>query len=190
VQAERRALQAEIARLRDRMRTLEGFELENQVLRRQLGLAILSERDLLLCEVVARGDMSGWWRTIRINKGLDDGVREGMAVTAVEGLVGRTFSVSRHTCDVVLVTDPNCKIAARCPRTGALGIVRGAGIRLSGDTPLEMLAAVRPCQMDYVSRAHVLKPGDEVVTGPYKKLSKLTEGRRVTGKPVKDSIPD
>ncbi len=35
-----------------------------------------------------------------------------------------------------------------------------------------------------------LKPGDEVVTGPYKKLSKLTEGRRVTGKPVKDSIPD
>jgi len=35
-----------------------------------------------------------------------------------------------------------------------------------------------------------LKPGDEVVTGPYKKLSKLTEGQRVTGKPAKDSLPD
>lgn len=35
-----------------------------------------------------------------------------------------------------------------------------------------------------------LKPGDEVVTGPYKKLSKLEDGRRVTGKPVKDSLPD
>jgi len=35
-----------------------------------------------------------------------------------------------------------------------------------------------------------LKPGDEVVTGPYKMLSKLTEGQRVTGKPAKDSIPD
>ncbi|MBM3332917.1 efflux RND transporter periplasmic adaptor subunit [candidate division WOR-3 bacterium] len=35
-----------------------------------------------------------------------------------------------------------------------------------------------------------LKPGDEVVTGPYKKLAKLTEGRRLTGKPAKDSMPD
>jgi HlyD family secretion protein len=35
-----------------------------------------------------------------------------------------------------------------------------------------------------------LKPGDEVITGPYKTLSKLTEGQRVSGKPAKDSIPD
>jgi HlyD family secretion protein len=35
-----------------------------------------------------------------------------------------------------------------------------------------------------------LKPGDEVVTGPYKTLSKLTDGERVTGKPAKDSMPD
>jgi HlyD family secretion protein len=35
-----------------------------------------------------------------------------------------------------------------------------------------------------------LKPGDEVITGPYKKLAKLTEGQRVTGKPAKDSTPD
>jgi HlyD family secretion protein len=35
-----------------------------------------------------------------------------------------------------------------------------------------------------------LKPGDEIVTGPYKTLSKLTDGDRVTAKPAKDSIPD
>jgi HlyD family secretion protein len=35
-----------------------------------------------------------------------------------------------------------------------------------------------------------LKPGDEIVTGPYKKLSKLTDGQRVTGKPVKDDAAD
>jgi len=35
-----------------------------------------------------------------------------------------------------------------------------------------------------------LEPDDEVVTGPYKKLSKLEDGRRVTGKQAKDSIPD
>jgi HlyD family secretion protein len=35
-----------------------------------------------------------------------------------------------------------------------------------------------------------LKPGDEVVTGPYKRLSKLEDGRRVTGRPAKDSLSD
>jgi HlyD family secretion protein len=35
-----------------------------------------------------------------------------------------------------------------------------------------------------------LKPSDEVVTGPYKALSKLTDGDRVSAKPAKDSLPD
>ena len=35
-----------------------------------------------------------------------------------------------------------------------------------------------------------LAPGDEVVIGPYKKLAKLTDGQRVTGKLSKDSLPD
>jgi HlyD family secretion protein len=35
-----------------------------------------------------------------------------------------------------------------------------------------------------------LKPGDEVITGPYKKLAKLTEGQRVAGKPAKDGAAD
>jgi len=35
-----------------------------------------------------------------------------------------------------------------------------------------------------------LEPGDEVIVGPYKKLSKLNDGQRVTGKPAKDSLPD
>jgi len=35
-----------------------------------------------------------------------------------------------------------------------------------------------------------LKPSDEVITGPYKALSKLTDGDRVSAKPAKDSLPD
>ncbi len=164
IQDERRAHVAAIAELRERVDRLERFEVENQVLRRQLGFSILSPRRLLLCEVVARGDFSGWWRTIRLGKGEADGIRTGLAVTSVEGLVGRVHAVSRHTCDVLLLTDPNCRVAAQCTRTGAHGIVRGAGIRLAGDSPLEMLAAVRPCRMDYVPRAQELQPGDEITT--------------------------
>ena len=35
-----------------------------------------------------------------------------------------------------------------------------------------------------------LKLGDEIIIGPYKTLSKLTNGERVTAKPSKDSMPD
>jgi HlyD family secretion protein len=35
-----------------------------------------------------------------------------------------------------------------------------------------------------------LQPGDEVITGPYKALTKLEDGDRVTAKPAKDSVPD
>lgn len=35
-----------------------------------------------------------------------------------------------------------------------------------------------------------LKPDDEVVTGPYKTLSKLEDGERVNARPAKDSLPD
>jgi HlyD family secretion protein len=34
-----------------------------------------------------------------------------------------------------------------------------------------------------------LQPDDEVITGPYKTLSKLEDGDRVTAKPAKDSLP-
>ncbi len=161
---ERREWLEEMAELRERVRRLERFELENQVLRRQLGFAVLSPHRLLLCEVIARGDMSGWWRTIRINKGAIDGVREGQAVTSVDGLVGRTHNVAARTAEVLLMTDPNCRIAAVCERTGAYGIVRGAGIRMSRNMPLEMLAAALPGEMDFVPRAQPLRTGDTIVT--------------------------
>jgi rod shape-determining protein MreC len=161
---EKLALQVEIAELRSRVRNLEQFETENETLRRQLGFAILSPRRLLLCEVVARGDMSGWWQTLRLNKGTDDGVETGMAVMGADGLMGRTASVSKRSCDVLLITDPGCKVACTLVRNGAFGIMQGAGIAFGGRASLEMLASARPCELDYVSTEHELQPGDVVHT--------------------------
>ena len=138
---EKRDLQVEVAELRTLVQRLEQFETENKTLRRQLGFAVLSPRQLLLCEVVARGDMSGWWQTLRLNKGTDDGVEVGMAVTSIDGLIGRTTAVARHSCDVLLITDPSCKVACKVVRNGAFGIMQGAGIALGGGVSLEMLAS-------------------------------------------------
>ncbi len=161
---EKRNLQVEVAGLRSRVQRLEQFESENQALRRQLGFSLLSPRRLLLCEVVARGDMSGWWETLRLNKGEDDGVAVGMAVMSSEGLIGRTTSVTRYTCDVLLITDPGSKVACKVVRNGAFGIMQGAGVMLDGSVSMEMLASAKPCKLDYVSKDHELQPRDVVHT--------------------------
>jgi len=161
---EKRDLQVEVAELRTLVQRLEQFETENKTLRRQLGFAVLSPRQLLLCEVVARGDMSGWWQTLRLNKGTDDGVEVGMAVTSIDGLIGRTTAVARHSCDVLLITDPSCKVACKVVRNGAFGIMQGAGIALGGGVSLEMLASAKPCDLDYVSTTYELQPRDVVHT--------------------------
>jgi rod shape-determining protein MreC len=161
---DKRELQVEVAELRNRVQRLEQFESENQTLRRQLGFSILSPRHLLLCEVIARGDMSGWWQTLRLNKGSNDGVTVGMAVMSTDGLIGRTTVVADNSCDVLLITDPSCKVACKVVRNGAFGIMQGAGISLTGGISLEMLASAKPCDLDYVSTTYELQPRDVVNT--------------------------
>ena len=164
ISEEKQALEIKVAELHHRLRQLEQFKAENEVLRRQLGFSILSPHKLLLCEVIVRGDMSGWWQTVRLNKGLSSGVVPGMAVMTADGLIGRTIEVSERTCDVLLITDPNCKVACRTVRNGAFGIMRGAGVRLSGRPAMEMLASVRPAEMNYISNEHDIEEGDVVLT--------------------------
>ncbi len=162
--AEKQALEIKVAALEHRLRRLEHFKDENELLRRQLGFSILSPHKLLLCEVIVRGDMSGWWQTVRLNKGIADGVRSGMAVMTTDGLIGRTIEVSEYTSDVLLITDPNCRVACRTARDGAFGIMRGAGVRLTGRPAMEMLTAARPTEMNYISTAHDIQEGDVVLT--------------------------
>ncbi len=161
---EKRKLQVEIAELRSRLQRLEQFKTENETLRRQLGFSVLSPHRLLLCEVVARGDMSGWWQTLRLSKGSDDGVSVGMAVVGIDGLIGRTVAVSKRSCDVLLITDPSCKVACKLVRNDAFGIMQGAGVTLGGRVSLEMLTSAKPCEMDYVSTEYELQSGDVVHT--------------------------
>jgi len=110
---EKQALEIRVAGLEHQIRRLEQFKTENESLRHQLGFSILSPRKLLLCEVMTRGDMSGWWQTVRLNKGASSGVSAGMAVMTADGLIGRTIEVSERSCDVLLITDPNCGLRLR-----------------------------------------------------------------------------
>jgi rod shape-determining protein MreC len=161
---EKQKLIEEVANLRYQLQNVKDLQKDNEDLRKQLGFKSASPHKLVLCEVVARGDASGWWQTITVNRGGDDGIRPNMAVVTTDGVVGRTAETARHTCDVLLITDPNCKIGCKLVRTGVCGIVKGRGVAVIGATKLDMFSAVQPCNMDYISKDKPVLKGDDVVT--------------------------
>jgi rod shape-determining protein MreC len=161
---EKRKLIEEVGMLREQVRRMSSQERENAELRKQLGLANVPKRKMILCEVVARDEISGWWQIVTLNKGLIHGVEEGKAAITVDGVIGKTIQVSRQTCDVLLITDPNCRVACKFSRTGAFGIVRGGGMPVRKTSDLEMLYSHSLSRMDYVSRDDEIWVNDEVVT--------------------------
>ena len=126
---------------------------ENQRLRSLLGWQPNKTWKLKPAHVVLV-EPSNWWRTIQIDVGSRDGVKVNSPVLASEGLVGRISSVSLTRSQVVLLGDPNCKVAARVDNaTRDTGVVGGSG-------PLESGI----CEMAYLSRTADLKPGQNVWT--------------------------
>jgi len=101
---------------------------------------------------------------VRVNRGSEEGIKSGAAVLTVDGLVGRTTAVSRHTSDVLLIADPTCKVACRVKRTGALGVLSGTGVSAGGKSKLDMLCGLKPGRLDYIAKERRVLKGDEIVT--------------------------
>jgi len=161
---QREELLVRIAELRARNLGLQDAGRENTRLRKQLGFAARSERELIPCRVVLRGDTSGWWQTLRLNKGRGHGIRGNRAAVATDGLVGKTLEVSGSTCEVLLITDPNSRVSCQLPRLGVFGVLRGEGVSASGRPKLEVLVSAEPCKMDYIPKDADVKKGDLVLT--------------------------
>lgn len=161
---EKERLLEEIANLQLQLRMQKNIAEDNAELRRQIGFQLQHRYRLVLCEVVARGDASGWWETVRLNRGSADGIGPNMAVMTSDGLVGKTTTVSRRTADVLLITDPNCKIACKVEGIGSFGIVRGTGVGLDANRELAMLYSVPASRMDYIHRDADIPDGTPVVT--------------------------
>jgi len=132
---------AELARENDRLRQLIGWQTTRP------------QWKLKFARVVMR-DPANWWRTVQIDLGSRDGLRENQPVLTTEGLVGRILSVSFDHAQVVLIGDPKCNVAARVENeTRDAGIV---GVSGPFDTSLIDMGFLPP-------RAN-LKAGQAVVT--------------------------
>lgn len=150
------SLEDEVARLRVDAMQLEQIAAENRELRRT---ALLPDRVMKhpeRCLVLSRDGALGWWQTLRVNKGYSSGIRVGDAVVAPEGLVGKVREVAANYSDVLLITDPNCRIACVLESSGdspvVRGILHGCGWSSSGAEVDSFLFTADPMRLDYLER--------------------------------------
>jgi rod shape-determining protein MreC len=87
----------------------------------------LDSAQFVIAEVVDR-DTSGFVQTIAINRGVRDGIAEGMPVVTEKGLVGQVVRVSAIASRVLLITDRGSAVAARLQSNRVEGVVEGQGI--------------------------------------------------------------
>ncbi len=151
---ENRLLNEAVVKLQAESRVRDTLEEENLRLRGLLEFRNQQSIKLIPSQVVTRS-ISGWWQSVGLGKGSRSGIRVRQAVISPDGLVGRTSAVSPHSAEVLLISDPACKVSARISRTGAFGLVIGHGVNLKG-YPV--------AQMQFIHRDTPVRVGDEVVT--------------------------
>jgi rod shape-determining protein MreC len=61
---------------------------------------------------VVKRDLTAWWQTLVIRKGLTHGIEPGQAVVFSGGVVGRISSVNAYTATVELISSPRFRAAA------------------------------------------------------------------------------
>jgi rod shape-determining protein MreC len=146
------ALERENQELKLQLMQAEGKARENDRLRALLGWQAHRTWKVKPANVVLR-EPSNWWGTVQIDAGSRDGVKVNMPVLTTEGLVGRISAVSLTRSQVVLLGDPNCKVAARVENPN-----RDTGVIGAGPPASSIL------EMGYLSRTADLKPGQNVWT--------------------------
>lgn len=151
LQAEYERVLSENRKLRAENNGLRDLQHDNDHLRQVLGYRERSSFRLVPALVLGH-DAGVWWSTIKINRGSADGITSDMPVITDKGLVGKITAVSSNLSEVLLVTDENCKVAAKVEGTKEQGISAG-----SRDPAGEL-------RLTFLSKLADLQPGQKVYT--------------------------
>lgn len=154
-------LAAELDRLRRenqelKLQAREAREIrrENREFRAAFGWHQRAEWNLRFARVIGR-DPANWWRAIHIDVGTRDGMVANLPVLTPDGLVGRIYQAGLNRSQVVLVGDPNCRLAALVQETRDAGIVAPS---TSGILDHQIV------DLTYLPSNAAINPGQEVVT--------------------------
>ena len=125
------ALRAENAQLRaadDSMRRqlvqLDAAAKENATLRQALDFERAYGHKMIAAQVIGRGP-DPFSRTLEIDRGTADGVRQGMVVATGAGLLGRVGDAGPHAAIVQTLADPQSRVNVYLSTSGLQGTLSG-----------------------------------------------------------------
>jgi rod shape-determining protein MreC len=155
---ENERLNQENQQLRLRLLETEEVRRENNRLREAVQWQRRTPGQFKFARVVGQ-DPANWWRSLLLNAGRRDGIRPSLPVLTEEGLVGRISEVGFDRCRVLLVGDPNCRVAAQVV-TGPDRRTVAKGILTANSSTLDRLLV----DLTYIPGSALLQPGQEVIT--------------------------
>jgi rod shape-determining protein MreC len=126
VRKENKQLRESVKILNSRVSESREAVIANERLKRLLDLKNSMQAPSLAAAVIGE-DGAPWFKTIIIDRGEADGLREGMPVIATEGVVGQLVKVAAKSSRVLLLTDHASGIAGVVQRSRARGVVKGKG---------------------------------------------------------------
>lgn len=106
-------------------------------------------RPTLAAQVIGL-DPTGWFKSVIIDKGKNDGLQVDMPVVNASGVVGKIVSISGDYAKVLLIIDQNSAVDALAQRSRDRGMARGLAHQL--------------CALEYVLKSSDVRVGDSVVT--------------------------
>jgi rod shape-determining protein MreC len=149
---ENESLKKKVSELKAQTVRLGELEKENRRLRELLNFKQDISSPMLPSEIIATSP-SPWMNTVVVDKGMKDGIQQGMPVVSEKGVVGYVLKTTRYVSTVMFVTHYNCRIDAIVQRTRSHGVVGGL---LEGH-----------CRLFNVLRTEDIHKGDLVVTSGF-----------------------
>lgn len=113
-----------VRELRNENRQFTETRLENERLKRMLGFQEKSPYQTLPARVIGRS-VNNWFSFLTIDQGVNAGVRKGMTVITVNGLVGQINAVSNNTAQVLMILDQSSAVSGLIQESRENGIVEG-----------------------------------------------------------------
>ncbi len=147
-------LEAENIKLKQQNRDTVSYREENERLNLLLNLKnSMPGRATIAARIISYSGTS-WHEKLEINRGSVNGIKNGDAVVAPEGLVGRVTETGPDYAIVTTVTDPSSRIGVLVSRTGGSGLIEGD----------EKLAETSQCKLSYLEQNTPLIVGDVLET--------------------------
>lgn len=126
------------------------LQIANQRLKKLLNFKKQTPYRLIPTRVIAYSP-EDFFKEIYIDRGKEDGVKEGMSVVNAQGLVGKVVEVYSNQSRVMLIIDKRSKVGVRVQRTRDIGILQGTG-------------NYEVCRLLYILTKSKVKKGDGIIT--------------------------